>query len=85
MSGHSVRTRKDELDRGDNEICRKDEGFLEGDPKFVGGDPVLSDVSIGTGSSLALDGEDSWLDKGLLRPEMGSGSDRRVAAVAVKV
>ena len=53
MRGHSVNTRKDELDRGDNEICLKDE-FREGDPKFI----VLSEVSMGTGSSLGLDGEE---------------------------
>ena len=74
MRGHSVNTRKDELDRGDNEICLKDE-FREGDPKFI----VLTEVSMGTGSSLGLDGEER-----VLSPEMGSGSDRLRDAAADK-
>ena len=96
ISGHSVSTRKDPFDRGDREICRKDESF-EVDPGFnrVGCiASVSSVVSIfvvesASPPSLLLDGERTS-DDGLffVSPErllpsrvvIGSGSGRLVDA-----
>ena len=95
ISGHSVSTRKDAFDRGDREICRKDESF-EGDPGFnrVGCIDSVSVVSIFvvesiTPPSLLLDGERTSDDGSFfVSPErllpsrllIGSGSGRLVDA-----
>ena len=57
MSGHSVSTRKEALDRGDKEICRNEEIiiFLEEGDRFIGDEegccvPASSDVSILVGA-----------------------------------